>query len=349
MIGVTGEIAAGDMSVVVCTYDEKRRPLLERALEALEHQEQPPAAVIVVVDHNPRLFSLLRADHPQLTVVPNDRKRGLSGARNCGLALTVTPVVAFLDDDAVPEPDWVRRLALAYQAGDRQRVVGVGGAIVPSWAVGRPWWFPAEFDWVVGCTYKGAPTDPAPVRNMLGANMSFRTEELRRIGGFRDGIGRIGTVPLGCEETEACIRMVRQCPGSQILVRANRPCAPLCARRTRHVALPGAPVLGRGAFEGVCHRTRRALRRARQRAAIRDANTAEGGGSVVRRIPAPPAGGTAQPGSRRHGRAHSDNRGVRSRPMGQPRRADGPAGLGCPSCTIFGRSSGVTAMTKRPV
>jgi hypothetical protein len=33
------------MSVVVCTYDEKRRPLLERALEALEHQEQPPAAV----------------------------------------------------------------------------------------------------------------------------------------------------------------------------------------------------------------------------------------------------------------------------------------------------------------
>jgi GT2 family glycosyltransferase len=216
MIGVTGEIAAGDMSVVVCTYDEKRRPLLERALEALEHQEQPPAAVIVVVDHNPRLFSPLRADHPQLTVVPNDRKRGLSGARNCGLGLTVTPVVAFLDDDAVPEPDWVGRLALAYQAGDSQRVLGVGGAIVPSWAVGRPWWFPAEFDWVVGCTYKGAPTDPAPVRNMLGANMSFRTEELRRIGGFRDGIGRIGTVPLGCEETEACIRMVRQCPGSQI-------------------------------------------------------------------------------------------------------------------------------------
>jgi hypothetical protein len=51
---------------------------------------------------------------------------------------------------------------------------------------------------------------------MLGANMSFRTEELRQIGGFREGIGRIGTVPLGCEETEACIRMARQFPGGQI-------------------------------------------------------------------------------------------------------------------------------------
>jgi hypothetical protein len=46
--------------------------------------------------------------------------------------------------------------------------------------------------------------------------MSFRTEELRQIGGFREGIGRIGTVPLGCEETEACIRMARQFPGGQI-------------------------------------------------------------------------------------------------------------------------------------
>ena len=216
MIEMPGEVAADDMSVVVCTYDEERRPLLECALEALKHQVQPPAAVIVVVDHNPPLLGRLQADHPQLTVVPNDRKRGLSGARNCGLALTATPVVAFLDDDAVPEPDWVGRLAVAYRAGDGQRVLGVGGAIIPHWAVRRPSWFPAEFDWVVGCTYKGAPTSPAPVRNMLGANMSFRAEELRCIGGFHDGIGRIGTVPLGCEETEACIRMVRERPGCQI-------------------------------------------------------------------------------------------------------------------------------------
>jgi hypothetical protein len=216
VIDVSAEVATGCLSVVVCTYDQERRPLLEHALEALKRQEQPATAVIVVVDHNPGLLGELRADHPQLAVVPNDMQRGLSGARNCGLALAATPIVAFLDDDAVPQLDWVARLAQAYGAAGGPHILGVGGTIVPSWVRGRPSWFPAEFDWVVGCTYLGARTDPGPVRNMLGANMSFRTGELRRIGGFREGIGRIGTVPLGCEETEACIRMAREFPGGQI-------------------------------------------------------------------------------------------------------------------------------------
>jgi glycosyltransferase involved in cell wall biosynthesis len=216
VIDVPAQVAADCLSVVVCTYDEARRPLLERALQALKHQEQPPAAVIVVVDHNRSLLGALRAGHPQFTVVPNEMKRGLSGGRNCGLALVATRVVAFLDDDAVPQPGWVARLAQAYGPADGQHILGVGGAIIPDWAGGRPSWFPAELDWVVGCTYKGARTDPGPVRNMLGANMSFRTAELRRIGGFREGIGRIGAVPLGCEETEACIRLAREFPGGQI-------------------------------------------------------------------------------------------------------------------------------------
>jgi glucosyl-dolichyl phosphate glucuronosyltransferase len=216
MTEMPSHVAAGDISVVVCTYDSGRRPLLERGLEALKHQVQPAGAVIVVVDHNPQLLCALRADHPQLTVMPNEGQRGLSGARNSGVALVGTPVVAFLDDDAVPEPDWVGCLARAYGAADGDPVLGVGGAIIPYWSGGRPSWFPAEFDWVVGCTYAGARTDPGPVRNMLGANMSFRAEELRRIGGFREGIGRIGTVPLGCEETETCIRMIRRFPVGQI-------------------------------------------------------------------------------------------------------------------------------------
>jgi glucosyl-dolichyl phosphate glucuronosyltransferase len=216
MSEVSSQVAADSLSVVVCTYDEARRPLLDRGLEALQCQHEPPGAVIVVVDHNPRLLDALRSDYPHLTVVPNTRARGLSGARNCGLALAATPVVAFLDDDAVPQPDWVAQLARAYQAVGGQPVLGVGGAIIPFWAGGRPSWFPAEFDWVVGCTYQGARSDPGPVRNMLGANMSFLTGELRRIGGFRDGIGRIGTVPLGCEETEACIRMAEHYPSGQI-------------------------------------------------------------------------------------------------------------------------------------
>jgi len=90
-----------------------------------------------------------------------------------------------------------------------EKVLGVGGAIVPMWPGNRPAWFPEEFDWVVGCTYQGMPTEARPVRNLIGCNMSFRSQVFEAVGGFRQGIGRIGTLPVGCEETELCIR-VRQ-------------------------------------------------------------------------------------------------------------------------------------------
>jgi hypothetical protein len=63
-----------------------------------------------------------------------------------------------------------------------------------------------ELDWIIGCTYTGQPTEQAEVRNLMGCNMSFRREVFGRVGGFAEDIGRIGKYPLGCEETELCIR-----------------------------------------------------------------------------------------------------------------------------------------------
>jgi len=105
-------------------------------------------------------------------------------------------------------------MASAYE---RESVIGVGGAIEPLWSAARPKWFPDEFDWVVGCTYRGLPEDPSPVRNLIGANMSFRREVFERVGDFRSGIGRFGPLPFGCEETEFCIRAGREWPEGTIL------------------------------------------------------------------------------------------------------------------------------------
>jgi hypothetical protein len=208
-----GSVRPADVTVVVCTYSHERRELLDRALDALADQVAPAAEVVVVVDHNDELLMDLWGARPELTIVPNAGERGLSGARNTGVARARSAVVAFLDDDASPEPDWVARLAAAYEPG----VLGVGGRIDPVWPDGRrPGWFPAELDWVVGCTYLGVRTSTGPVRNMLGANMSFRTAELRAAGGFRDGLGRIGKRPLGCEETEACLRVSALHPSGEI-------------------------------------------------------------------------------------------------------------------------------------
>src|SRR5881628_2113045 len=52
---------------------------------------------------------------------------------------------------------------------------------------------------------------------MIGANMSARRELFSLVGGFRDGIGRLGRLPRGCEETELCIRARQRLPHAQFI------------------------------------------------------------------------------------------------------------------------------------
>jgi GT2 family glycosyltransferase len=202
------------ISVVICAYTQRRWDELVAAVASVRHQTPPAAQIIVSVDHNDALLERVSHDLPGVVVTANQERRGLSGARNSGAACATGEVVAFLDDDAVAGPDWLAWLGAGYE---RPEVLGVGGAIEPLWAAGRPRCFPEEFDWVVGCTYRGMPEEPAPVRNLIGANMSFRRDALRLLGGFDGGIGRVGTRPLGCEETELCIRAGRRWPNGIFL------------------------------------------------------------------------------------------------------------------------------------
>jgi glycosyltransferase involved in cell wall biosynthesis len=201
-------------SVVICAYTEKRWDDLVAAVESLRVQTHSPEEVILVIDHNPGLATRVWREIPDITCVENHGRQGLSDARNSGLTVARGDVVAFLDDDAEAEPRWLSLLAESYAD---PAVVAVGGFAEPDWAEGRPSWFPREFDWVVGCTYRGMPETASPVRNLIGCNMSFRREIFADLGGFTAGIGRLGTRPVGCEETELCIRISQRRPGSVIL------------------------------------------------------------------------------------------------------------------------------------
>jgi glucosyl-dolichyl phosphate glucuronosyltransferase len=201
-------------SVIVCAYTAARWADIVAAVESLRRQAAPPAEAVLVVDHNPALLDRARDALAGVRCVPNAGRRGLSGARNSGIAAARGDVLAFLDDDAVAEPDWLGRLLAAY--GD-PRVIAAGGAVLPHWAGARPRAFPPEFDWVVGCTYSGMPETGGAVRNVIGANMSFRRDVLAAVGGFREGIGRVGAVPVGCEETELCLRARRYFPDGIVL------------------------------------------------------------------------------------------------------------------------------------
>jgi glucosyl-dolichyl phosphate glucuronosyltransferase len=179
----------------------------------VQAQEPAPHEVILVVDHNPGLQERLAAAL-DVKVVENQQERGLSGGKNTGVALATGEIVAFLDDDAVAEPGWLEALARPFADPD---VLGVGGLTLPAWATGRPRWWPEEFDWVVGCTFVGR--DPGIVRNLLGGNASFRRDLFDIAGGFPVHIGRSAgkSRPLGCEETEFCIRASQRRPGGKFV------------------------------------------------------------------------------------------------------------------------------------
>jgi GT2 family glycosyltransferase len=199
------------VAVIVCVFSEQRWSEMFAAIASVHAQTRRPDEVVVVVDHNDALLDRLSAHLTGVTLVPSAGPRGLATARNTGVALTTSDVVAFLDDDAVAAPTWLARLLEPY---DEPHVLGVGGRVLPEWVAGRPDWMPWEFDWVVGCSYLGLPLMTAEVRNFIGANMSFRRGAVIEVGGFVADLGRIGTLPLGCEETELCIRVRERFPGA---------------------------------------------------------------------------------------------------------------------------------------
>ncbi len=209
------ELAAPPISVVICAFTVERLAVLDEGVAALLGQSVAAHQIVLVIDHAPELMDECRERWGQrVEVVPNREAQGLCGARNTGVAVATGEVVAFLDDDAVPAADWIERLGDAYRDPE---VLGVGGEVRPRWLAGRPRWFPPEYDWVVGCTHSGMPDAPAPVRNMVGANMSFRRDVLAAVDGFRDQLGRVGSNTAGAEETDLCIRARQRWPGREIL------------------------------------------------------------------------------------------------------------------------------------
>ena len=205
------------VSVLICAYTEDRWNQICAAIESVRAQSMPSIEIILVIDHNPALFQRALSAFSDVMVVENQEAQGLSGARNTGAARAQGDIIAFLDDDAAAHEDWLKFLADCY--ADPQ-IIGVGGLTLPRWETARPAWLPEEFYWVIGCNYKGMAPSGAPVRNLIGANMSFRREAFERVpGGFVAGIGRRSTGrPLGCEETEFCIRLAQQAPGSVFVI-----------------------------------------------------------------------------------------------------------------------------------
>jgi GT2 family glycosyltransferase len=181
-----------------------RWPLIKKAVESARGQTAAVDAVVLCIDNNDELLRRAQEEWGEVSgtpvkVLPNRhtahlagrdyhekthgtaRRFGAGSARNTAAETVTSDIVAFMDDDAWAEPHWIEQLLTLYR--DRS-VKAVGGAPLPDYETGRPAWFPGNFDWVFGCAYEGLPTEPAPLRRLIGANMSVRREALEAIGGF---------------------------------------------------------------------------------------------------------------------------------------------------------------------
>jgi len=204
-------------SVVVCTLNGGTR--LRTVLDALRSQTVAAELQVVVVDDGSSDDSAAIAQARGAEVVRHRANRGLAAARNTGVAASRAPVVAFLDDDCEPEPDWAEQLLGALsEAG---AAVGVGGPVL----VAGPRRYlsgylernnplvPLELDLAksTGLGYRflrylrrGAAPAPAgrrAVYSLVGANMAFRADALGAAGRFDERFR------FGAEELDVCLRL----------------------------------------------------------------------------------------------------------------------------------------------
>jgi GT2 family glycosyltransferase len=206
--GATREVA--EVTVIILAYSMERWLLTCASVESVLNQTLPPREIVLCIDDNPELLDRLTERWPpklgrvpSIRVVDGNPEAGhstpkvgeerprssysshgshIASGRTTGVELAGTETVAFLDDDAEADPDWLGRLL---EPLADPSVVAVGGAPLPVYAKPRPRWFPPEFDWVFGCAYAGLPTTTAPVLRLIGANMAARREQLLAIGGLR--------------------------------------------------------------------------------------------------------------------------------------------------------------------
>lgn len=189
------------VSVVIATY---RRPdVLPGCLAALEEQRVPPFEVIVV-DQSPdtRTRDLVAArpacSYP-LRYVHSD-VAGVSLARNIGWRHATGEIVAYTDDDAVPDPGWVEALVRAFDVAPADMV---GGRILPLWeGGGRPRWFPASREYLLAIYDPGGPL--APFRNLdlpMTVNAAIKRSKLESLGGFNERIGARPGWPVTGEDS----------------------------------------------------------------------------------------------------------------------------------------------------
>jgi GT2 family glycosyltransferase len=191
------------ISVVISTLH--RASSLRLTLAALRFQRHRDFEVIVVEGPSEIGWGQVASEQHLWVRRVSCPEANLARSRNLGIAAASGEIVAFVDDDAVPEPRWLAELAAAYED---ERVAGAGGVVVDKTGMRL------QYEYAL-CDRLGCPsfdcrlpfpheTLPAadPVLYLQGTNMSFRRETLVAISGFDEQLAYL------YDDVDICLRMI---------------------------------------------------------------------------------------------------------------------------------------------
>nr|HPR04515.1 glycosyltransferase [Deltaproteobacteria bacterium] len=191
------------ISAIITTHN--RVEYLKKALKGLADQTLPKDDFeILVVDNasTDTTRQIVSSDYPDLTNLRyiHEPVLGLTHARNTGWKAAKGKYIAFLDDDAIPSPQWLGKIVETFETVSPSPGC-VGGKIQPIWEAPRPSWlnddlarFLTILDWSDIPFFIQAP------QYVAGANMAFPKVLIEKVGGFKSDLGRIGNKLLSNEE-----------------------------------------------------------------------------------------------------------------------------------------------------
>ncbi len=191
------------ISAIVCTFN--RVHYLRGALQSLANQTLPKEQYEVIVVDNRSTDATATVTKEDFATISNLRYMhepvlGLSQARNTGWRIAKGKYIAYLDDDAIADRQWLAKIVDVFE-GVKPMPGSVGGKVEPIWEAPRPLWLSdaimphlATLDW------SAIPIFLDHSRWLVGANIAFPRSLLEMVGGFQTNLGRIGTKLLSGEE-----------------------------------------------------------------------------------------------------------------------------------------------------
>ena len=189
------------VSVVICTYN--RANYLERCIKSMKKQTYPNFEMIVVNGPSTDETDQVLYKYPEIRVVRQEELNGLSFARNLGIEASNGEIIAFIDDDAVADENWIMYLIVGYTDDS---VGGVGGLVYGPQK--------AELHFDRGTINKCAIATAIQNKDrklkkgefsiLMGTNSSFRKDVLYEVDGF-DPYFRYYH-----DESDLCVRIAKK-------------------------------------------------------------------------------------------------------------------------------------------